>query len=452
MVWYTTSLILVALGVAACIGPPPQPTPLPPVPPRWSVPSASMEKISHGWLQDFAAPELEIMVAQALRDSPDLRSIHLRMEAARARILIADSARWPRVTLDADVQRSGTSSVQTTSHGLDTTVAWEVDLWQRLSLNRQGAEADWRATEADVRAARLALAAKVARGWFRVVETGGQIGLAQHHLENLRRALTVIEERYRMGLATTLDLRLARTDIAQGEERLASRRMELDEAKRTLETLLGRYPEGTLEERSSLPTRFRPVPAGLPAELLERRCDLVAARHRLDGATTRLEEARRNRLPTLKLTTTGGYSSPELRDLLDWDHLVWRLVGGLTQPLFQGGRLKGEEALARVEHQQAWTDYAKAVLNALREVETALAATPRIQERESALEDQVREANAAVTEAVARYQEGLIGLVTLLDTQRRAFTAESSRLSVARERLDNRIDLYLALGGDFGTQ
>jgi multidrug efflux system outer membrane protein len=261
----------------------------------------------------------------------------------------------------------------------------------------------------------------------------------------------VIEERYRAGIVTALDVRLARENEATARSVLAQRRREHDAATRSLEVLLGRYPAGGLRPPAALPAVVRPVPVGLPSELLERRPDLVAARTRLAAADARARAARKNRLPSISLTATGGTASDRLRDLLDWDHLVWSLVSGITQPLFSGGRLSAESALAKARDREALAAYARAALDAFREVEAALNAEGHYTEQERALRTAASESREAASLAAERYGQGLIDIVTLLESQRRAFNAESARLRTVRDRLDNRVDLYLALGGDFAV-
>ncbi len=141
--------------------------------------------------------------------------------------------------------------------------------------------------------------------------------------------------------------------------------------------------------------------------------------------------------------------SNELSQLLDWDQLVWNVLGSLTQPLFQGGRLSAERALAEADDREAVANYAQIVLTALREVEGALAGEIFLTAQHEALSVATLEAREAARLAGERYLEGLGNIVTLLESQRRAFNAESSLLVTANQRLQNRIDLYLALGGDY---
>jgi multidrug efflux system outer membrane protein len=443
-----------ALALNGCVTLPTQAPQPPAVPAHWQAPSSLENSVGQSWLDDFQAPGLVRLVEGALRHNRDLQATAARMEAARAQARIAGAPLLPQAELGLDAARGTSASNRSPSadFGLQAQIQWEADLWGRLGDAARAAAQDAMAAERDWRAARLSLAAAVARGWFSVIETGQQLRLARHTGESFRRSLEVIEERYRRGLDSALEVRLARTDVAAADANLAARQRELDAAVRSLERLLGRYPGAALEATSELPGMRGQVPAGLPAELLARRPDLLAAEQRLSAAGERLEEARKNRLPTLSLTARGGTASEQLRDLLDWDNLVWRLLAGVVQPLFQGGRLQAEQALAKARHREAWAAYAQAVLTALSEVETALAAEARYREQEISLATATREAREAELLAEARYRQGLVDIITLLESRRRAFDAESTWLRTARERLDNRVGLYLALGGEFRVE
>lgn len=421
--------------------------------------SGAAEAIPEGWLADFDAPGLSDLVAEALAANPDMASSSARLAAARAQARIAGAPRLPEMELGLNGARtkrapsgvSATSARPVTNFTLDAQVAWEADLWGRLGDAARAAAAEARASEADLEGARLLLAAGVARAWFALAEAEQQDLLARRTVQSFDHTRDVIESRYRSGVATALELRLARENAATARANMAQRERERDAAGRSLEILLGRYPAAELAAAPRLPEVARPVPAGLPSGLLTRRPDLVAAALRLDAADSRVSGAKKERLPTLRLTTAGGTASDRLKNLLDWDYLVWSLVGDLTQPLFAGGRISGEVALAKARDREALADYAGAVLTAFREVETALAAEDRYTRQSAALEVAARESGQAAALALERYGQGLVDIVTLLESQRRAFTAESARLRTARDRLDNRLDLYLALGGDFST-
>jgi outer membrane protein TolC len=193
------------------------------------------------------------------------------------------------------------------------------------------------------------------------------------------------------------------------------------------------------------------VPAGLPAEILARRPDVRAAALRLEATDERLSSARKNRLPDIRLTASGGVSSIELRDLLDFDALVWSIAANLALPIFEGGRLDAERDLARAEVEEVLADYAQVVLVAFREVEVALTAERYLARQESALRVAARESEEADLLALERYRFGLVDIITWLEARRRAFNAKSTLIAVSNRRLQNRIALYLALGGDFAA-
>lgn len=396
-------------------------------------------------------------MTEALTANRDLQSAAARVDAARAQARISGASLWPDADLSFSAQRSKRtpsglvvgSSPAVTRFGLDANISWEADLWSRLNDQSKAAGLTAEATEADYESARLSLVASVSKAWFSVAESSAQILLAEHTVESFRRAGNTIEERYRRGLASALDVHLARENVATAESSLAQWRRERDGATRVLEALLGRYPSAALTSAGVLPEVRDPVPAGLPASLLSRRPDLLAAEMRLRAASYRLTAARKNLLPSIRLTASAGTASSALSNLLDWNQLVWSLLGSVTQPLFQGGQLSAERALAAADHRELWAAYAQIVLTAFREVESTLAAEQWYLDQEAALDVASSEAGAAVSLAFEQYGQGLIDIVTLLETQRRAFTAESNRLRTIRQRLDNRVALYLALGGPF---
>jgi len=162
---------------------------------------------------------------------------------------------------------------------------------------------------------------------------------------------------------------------------------------------------------------------------------------------SRVESARKALLPRISLTASGGASSAALTDLIDPRAAAWNLAAGLIQPIFTGGRLKGEIRLNEALTQEAFNHYRSTALNAFREVEQALAAEQWLRAQEQALQEAVEQTEASRKLAVTSYQQGLIEILTLLDSYRSTLNAQSAHILVRRQLLSNRIDLYLALGG-----
>ena len=239
--------------------------------------------------------------------------------------------------------------------------------------------------------------------------------------------------------------------MAQAQANLSLRQRERDRAGRALEVLLGRYPDDSIALVEDLPIIKRTIPAGLPADLLHRRPDIRAAERRFSGAQERILEARKAFLPTIQLTGNLGTHSDELYDLLDSSFSIWSIAGGLVQPFFQGHRLSGELARSKAAAVETVANYGQTALQAFREVETALGAEHFLLDQLKHISAAKKEAAAAETLSWQQYRRGLTSMVTVLESQRRAFNASSQLLSIRNQCLQNRISLYLALGGDFDT-
>jgi outer membrane protein, multidrug efflux system len=424
------------------------------IPERWSQ-SAPGADVTQGWLGDFSDPTLTSLVNEAVTANYDLRAASARVEQARARATIVGAQLLPQIDAGAGAARANLSG-DNSSATVDTfnariNASWEVDLWGRLANDQRAAERDASAAAADYQAARLSLAATVAQAWFDAVEAELQVNLAKETVRNFRDNLEIVHEGFRAGLNSALDVRLERANLAAAQAELEATLIVRDRAVRNLEVLLGRYPSGELALATSLPGIATDVPAGLPAEILVRRPDVRSVALRLEASDERFNAARKNRLPGITLTGSGGVASGDLGKLLDYDALFWSIAADLTAPVFQGGRLQAERDLASAENQEVLSNYAQVVLIAFREVETALSAERILASQEAALEVAARESGEAEALALERYRAGLVDIITWLEARRRAFNARSSLLAVSNARLQNRIALYLALGGGFET-
>jgi len=432
------------------------------VPEGWATRIDTSQVQGQWWLtfDDSLAVQL---VQEALVNNHTMQIAAANVAAARAQARIVGAARLPQASATSSGSRSQRNfigfpipsaagqvqSTTSTSYTADVAVSWELDLWGRLRSSHSAALADLQAVEADWYGVRQSLAAQTLRAHFACVEAQRQVRLAEATVESYETSTSRVESRYERGLRPALDLLLARTSLSSAEASLHRRRLQLDSAIRQLELLVGRYPAGVLQPGSRLPTVQGSVPAGLPAELIGRRPDLAAAERRLAASGARVQEARRALYPRISLTASGGRSSSELADLLDGDFSVWNLVGNITQPLFQGGRLRAGIDLSEANADRAVITYAQTALRAFAEVESGLAAEGLLAEQVAALTTASAVSTDARIVADQRYAKGLTDLLTMLTSQRTAFDAESRLLAVQRQRLDTRIDLHLALGGGF---
>jgi len=416
-------------------------------PPQWATVNAPANPIATQWLSSFADPALSALVKDALNNNYDLKAAAARVDSAREQARIDGAARWPQLFFAAGYRRDALPSSETGAFEALFTMSWEIDVWGRIKAAQQATGQEAEAVAADYHGARLSLAARTAQSYFELLEANLQAEVAEQSIKDRRTIVELVRGRFARGLTRGLDLRLVLTDLANAEAQLAGSRNQVQIVTRRLEVLLGRYPGNRLKNRSALPTPPTALAAGLPSELLTRRPDLIAALSRLQASDSRVESAKKNLLPRITLTAAGGTGSPALTELIDPRAVAWNLAMGLVQPVFTGGRLKAGIRLNEARTEEAFNQYQSTALNAFREVEQALAAEFWLREQEQALKEAVEQTQASRKLAVYSYRQGLIEILTLLDSYRSTLNAQSAHLSVQRQLLSNRIDLYLALGG-----
>lgn len=423
------------------------------MPAAWTAGTGPKGAVRADWWTSFDDPALEALVLEALEHNQDLQQAAARIEGATAVARIAGADRLPQASVGGRAARGRApflgDPVTQNELGVSFSIGWEVDVWGRLRSGQLAAIKDLEVVRAQHAAARLSLAARTVKARFAVEEARRQRDLARTTVTNYTRSLGVIRDRFRRGVASPLEVRLASTNLAAARALESTRLEQFDAAVRCLEVLLGRYPSRELALEPCLPPLPGPVPAGLPSELLQRRPDIVAARHRVCAADARLFGAKAALLPRLSLTASGGTASSELADLFTGSSLLWTLAGNLLQPVFQGGRLSAQVDLESARVREALAAFRSTALEAFREVECALAAERHLEEREIQLAEAARHAAEARRLAEERIETGTGTILLLLEAQRRELDAESLLLSVRRARLDNRVNLHLALGGPF---
>lgn len=415
-----------------------------------------------GWISDFNDASLDELIQEALEHNYNLQAAAARVEAAHASFQSANAGWKPTLNLSQNDSRSKTvfnpfagelQSRYINRFDLGLNLSWELDIWGQLRSQSRAAFADLEAAETIYMSAYLSLAANTAAAWFNLIESELQVRLNEETLESFEANLQVVEESFRRGIPNrALDVRLTRANVENARSNLALRQRQRDAAKRSLETLLGRYPSAEMEVTPALPVINASVPTGLPSELLLRRPDILTAERQLAAATERLKASRRSLLPSIRLTSSLGTTSNELSDLLDPERLAMSLAGSLTQPLYQGGRLRANMRLSDARVKESLAQFSQTVLTAFQEVETSLAAEHFLLEQETALRASATESMEAEKLAKEQYERGLVDIITVLESERRAFNARSSLLNLSNLRLQNRLDLYLALGGHFSPE
>lgn len=458
----TTILPVLCLLVASCQpgGEPTTKTTVS-IPAAWKASGhASSTRISTGWVKDLNDPQLPRLINEATNHNPSLLAAAERLKAARTNLTRARANRAPSAHLSSTTSRSRTNTNSATgtrsySSGKNISLgaSWEIDLWGRLRDLHTAAIADYDAAIVDLRGTRLSLAANTAALWYNLISSQEQVKLAQKTLASYRKVEKIIERNYKAGTSRALELQLSRNNVFSAERILRSRLRNRGDARRNLELILGRYPAGNITAPSTLPNIKQSVPAGLPAELIKRRPDLVQARKQLEATFHRARAAQKNLLPSLRLTGSSGTSSSALRNLLDPGFLTSSISTSLSQSIFETGARRENARAAVARNRAAVHNFANVALNAFREVESALASEKWLKQQETYLRKELQQAALAERQAERDYAEGIEGvdIIDLLESQRRASNARSSLIDLQNQRIQNRINLHLALGGNFNS-
>ncbi len=406
------------------------------------------------WLTAFDDGQLIALVSEALTGNYQLEQERARLYQAEQVVVITRANRFPDLDVSLggsrrSIEDADSASVFRESFDASLDTRWQTDLWGRLSKQQQAAQLDYSAQLARLEQAERELAAATASLVFDVMASRQLLEVARRRLNNTVESMDIVSSGYRQGLNDALDLYLARNQVERQQANHAEAAQTYTESIASLQLSLARYPDGKLELHDELPVIDEPIPAGLPSELVTRRSDLQAAWLNLLSADADLAAAHKARFPSLSLVGSTDVASTEFSNLLDGDGGGWSIAGNLTQPLFQAGRLKALEAQALASVQIAEQQYLDLVFRAFSDVENAISRSASLKERYESLLEAESNSAAALDLALEQYQRGLVSYTTVLESQRQAFDAEAQVVQLKNQRLQNRIALFLSLGGEF---
>jgi NodT family efflux transporter outer membrane factor (OMF) lipoprotein len=420
-------------------------------PAAWTAPGGApgnASPVASAWLATFNDPQLDSLVEEALRYNPDLQVAAARVEQAASYVKVAGATLLPQVNALA----RGGGALSGDSSGLEGVgifANWELDLWGRVRAGREFARDQYASAALDAEYARQSLAALVAKSWFLAAEARMQKAIAEEMAGSSEKQLALAQDRLRVGRGDEYDIALSKANLATFRDSVRSLDLAYQQALRALEALVGRYPAAAVQVPSQLPAVPGPVPVGMPSELLERRPDVIAAERRVASAFYRVEEAKAARLPRISLTAAVSSISSELFVLKDRDNPVWSAGASISAPLFTGGALQGQVEVRTAEQKQALAEYGRVGARAFGEVENALSSAFTAEEREAILTESVAANARALELANVRYRVGVGDLRAVQQQSLALHAARTALLRVQTERLVQRVNLHLALGGSF---
>jgi outer membrane protein, multidrug efflux system len=445
--------IALALTFAGCGTTSPMLKPNVTAPGAWNeaAPASGMA-VTADWWHSFGSAELQSLVEAAFAGSPDLAIAIERVRQAEAQVRIVGASLFPTIDLgfgtSTRVTNDSRGSTRTNASTATLAVSYEVDLWGRNRSGVRSAQSSLAASAFDRDAARLTLIAGVATGYFDVLSLRSRLAIARENLAIAERVLELVSARARNGAASALDL--SRQEAAVLSQRAALLPLEQQERQTlaALAILTGRLPQGFDVKATGVADLQVPtIDPGLPSALLVRRPDLASAEARLASANADVAAARAALLPSISLTGSAGLASGALLAVLGGPTSAISLGLSVLQPIFDGGRLRGQVSVAESQERELVESYRKAILTGFGEAEDALVAASR-QAQQEALQQQVQaQAREALRLAEIRYREGVDDLLTVLDAQRTLFSAQDQLAQIRQNRLEAAVDLYKALGG-----
>lgn len=415
--------------------------------------------VDHRWWLRFGDETTTELVVRAIENNYDLKAAAARVLQAKAGLAEAKGASLPHIDygLSRDRRKTtsdfgiGPNSAVTTTWSQGFSVSYILDLFGKLRRAQQAAWADLLTSKANEKALTNSIIAAVIIARIDIATLDGRSDIANANTESRRKTLDIVERRYKQGLVGPVDVRLARENLAASKSAQTSVELSLIKAHHALDVLVARRPgsgERLPQTLADLP-ELEPIPVGLPAALLDRRPDIIASEMSLRSASERIGVSIAQLYPDLTLTGSYGGSADSLRDIFRHEAEVYSLIFNLAQPVFRGGQLKAGIDSAKARYKELAANYAKTILVALQEVEDALVTEQMLQIQLRQVQLRFTEAKAAEELSRDRYSRGVESILAVLESERRKRLAEEELAVLKGLVWTTRVNLFLALGGDW---
>lgn len=403
------------------------------------------------WVNSFNHPQLTGVINQAIANNYQFKAQGAKLAIAKTRITVANASDLPELSMSFGQSRRKTlpnSGVNySSSSDINLQLSYELDLWGKLSDEQEKAQLNYASELAQYQQAQLTLVADVTKAYFSLVEAKSLLALYQERAANLKNNLAMIQSSYQLGLRDALDVYLTQNNVSSELARIAEQKQQVANKSRSLELLLGEYPNADIASGVELMTFNTDLAQGVPSDLLTKRSDLRASWYDLLALDASLAIAHKQRFPRISLSASTGESSNELGDLLDGGSMAWSLIGNLTMPLFNAGRLASLEEQARLAVVQKEQLYLQQMYQAFSDVERYIGNASTLKERFSHYAKAKDNAVSAEKISFDQYLKGLVSYTTVLESQRRAFDSQTTLIQLKNQLLANRISLFVALGG-----
>jgi multidrug efflux system outer membrane protein len=331
---------------------------------------------------------------------------------------------------------------------LQVSAGWQLDLWGQLRNTSAAARASLLASDQARRVVMQTLVGEVADSYFLLEDLDLELESTRQALKLRQDSLALVQLRVDNGYSSELDLHQAEVLVESANTALTGLELQIEQTENQLAILLGRNPGPVARARSLSEERLAPtLPAGLPSTLLNRRPDICEAEQQLVASHALVAVAKAAYFPTIALTSSSGFQSSALHNLVSDLSGIWLVGPTVSLPIFNAGAVRAGVRSAQAQQQQAMLLYRKTVQQAFREVADSLVENRRLAELRVQQQALVESLRQAVELSDLRYKGGVASYLDYLDSERQLLDAEVLLVQIRRQQLTNAVSLYLALGG-----
>jgi len=406
------------------------------------------------WEDIFDDEQLRTLIRTALLQNYDLRIAASRVLEAQAQLGITRADQFPNLSAgagitDVDQPRSKlTPQFETSTGQVNLSAAWELDFWGKFRRATEAARADLLASEWARQEVVSTLVANVADAYFQLRALDLELEISRRTLHSRQESLRLTQILANGGSTSLLDVHQAEQLVYTASTEISTLEQQVEQQENFISILLGQNP-GDIPRGQALTEQRQPpeVPPGLPSSLLERRPDIRQAEEQLIAANAEIGVARAAYFPDISLSGASGFQSSALTNLFSGPAGAWTFGASLTQPIFEGGRLRSGVRLAEAQRQTALLVYQQTIQGAFRSVSDALVAYRKTQEFRAQQELLFRSAEESARLSQMRYSGGVTGYLEVLTNETNAFSAELGLAQARLNELQALVQLYEALGG-----
>lgn len=422
------------------------------------LPEDSLTMAEVSWQELFTDPYLTGYIEEGLKNNIDIRIALQQILAAEAYYKQGKAGNLPTLSATGQVtyqelapnsQMGALYDGNITQYGLTGALSWEADIWGRIRSQKRAFEATYLQTVAAHKAVKTELVARIASVYFQLLAFDEQLRITEQTIANRENSLETTRALKTAGYVTEVGVKQTEAQLYTAQALLIDTKMNIKLLENTMSILLGEAPRNI--ERSSLAENQQLASTGLkvgyPVQLLRNRPDVIAAEYNLINAFELTNVAKSNFYPSLTISAQGGFQSLELDELLSVNSLFATVVGGLTQPILNGRRIRTQYEVALSQKEQAYLNFRNAILNASREVSDALYTYEAAEEK-----IEVRSSEYDAYRTAASYSEellnnGLVNYLEVLTARENALNSQLGLVNARFSRLNSIVELYRALGG-----